>query len=169
MRALLIVSAGLIATSAVAQTAPPSTWPLDSGSRVRVVAVGIGERARTGTLVSTSPDTLVVNEPRNAAFTVAATDVVKLDVSRGKRTHRAKGALIGLLAGAAGGALLGTATYSPPKCTTGDWCFDFGQEFAASAGALLGGIVGTLVGYSIGASPRDIWEPVSVPAREVRR
>ncbi|HJQ12568.1 MAG TPA: hypothetical protein VJ840_16160 [Gemmatimonadaceae bacterium] len=166
MRTLLVMLTTSLATSsAIAQTSPTIAWPVDSGSRVRIVAVGIGDRARVGTLVSTSPDTLVVNERKSTAFTVAAPDVVRLEVSRGTRTYRAKGTLIGLLAGAAGGALLGTATYSPAKCTTGEWCLDMGQEFAAAGGAVLGAIVGTLVGYSIGASPRDIWEAVPLPSR----
>ncbi len=76
MRAgMAVLFMALSATSLIAQTPSSGTgeadvvktisWPLDSGSRVRVLSAGIGRRL-SGTLVSTSADTLVVQRPRTA-------------------------------------------------------------------------------------------------------
>ena len=129
------------------------------------MAVGIGDRVRTGTLLSTSPDSMVIQEPKNVAFSVATKDVLRLEVVRGQQTHKLKGTVIGFLSGAALGALLGAATYKPSKCPGATWCLDFGEEFNVAGGAVVGAGAGTLIGLMIGAAPRDKWATVAVPSR----
>jgi len=167
MRRLMMVAVYTVLAfgTAAAQDVTGVGWPLDSGSRVRILSASLGARFREGTVAFASNDSMVVKPRKDSAFSVATRQITTLQVARGTHTSKARYALIGLFFGALGGAAIGSATYSPPKCTTGDWCFDFGEEFATAGGAIVGALIGTVGGAIWGSSPRDTWVPVAVPSR----
>jgi hypothetical protein len=163
LRILAICALGL-ANGALAQTGTIVAWPIDSGSVVRVSGSTLGSEVRRGTLVATTPDSLVIVPKDQTAFSVHTATISKLEVMRGTHTAKAKYALVGLLIGAAGGAALGASTYSD-SCGQAEFCLDFGRGFAAASGAVLLGAVGALIGTINGASPKETWIPVLVPSR----
>ena len=161
---LLAFVATLVApTQLVGQVDPVSTWPIDSGTRVRIVSPVLGSRAATGKVVSTNPDTLLFRwDKRSAPTAIATPSIIKLEVARGTHTTKLKGSLIGLMLGAMTGAAIGAATYSP-SCN--GFCFDLGQGFVAAAGGLVGGAGGAIVGALVGSRQSDTWVPVTMPGR----
>ncbi len=163
MRKLLSIVV-LIPTFAAAQARVP-TWPLDSGSRIRVLSAVFGDQSQIGTLISTRADTVLFRPAANLTpFAVTTSNIVKLDVARGRHQQKAKGALIGFLVGAAGGAALAAATTKPPDCSNGCTIGDLTRGQTAVIGGALGAIGGTLVGTLIGALlGADTWVPVAVP------
>ncbi len=163
LRVLAICAVGL-ANTALAQSGSMAGWPVDSGSIVRVSASTVGPELRRGTLVSTTPDSLVIAPKDQRAFSVRTANISKLEVMRGTHTAKAKYALVGLLIGVAGGAALGASTYSD-SCGQAEFCLDFGRGFAAASGAVLLGAVGALIGTINGASPKETWVPVPLPSR----
>lgn len=170
MRTLALVAIWmlLLVKTATAQGSPTVAWPIDSGSKVRVLSSALGPHFRTGILESATTDFVRIRPQTAEPVTLATQDIKRLDVSRGTYTRKAAGALLGLTLGALGGALLAAATYSPPRCdsNTNVWCFEFFDRGAsAMLGGALGGLLGTITGLIIGASPKDNWVPVTMPAR----
>ena len=166
--AWVAISMFCLVNSAAAQTSTAVAWPIDSGSKVRVLSSALGPRFRTGILESATSDSVVIRPPRAEPVTLATHGIERLDVARGTHTRKASGALLGLTLGALGGAVLAAATYSPPRCdrNTDSWCFEFFDQGAtAMFGGALGGLLGAITGLIIGASPRDNWVPVSMPPR----
>jgi hypothetical protein len=162
--ALMIPAAGF------SQMPVPAEARVDAGSRVRIAAPVFGTGKQIGTVVSVTRDTLVLRQGASTMNrSVATSDITTMEVSWEKHTHKAKGALWGLLIGAAGGAIAGYATYSEPKCV--DWgCIlpYFGpssKQGSAVYGGVLGGIVGTLVGTLVGQYATDVWVPGTVGTR----
>lgn len=155
----------MFANIAVGQTTAVAEWPLDSGSKVRVLAATLGPHFRSGTLVSTSEESILIATGKNGDLTVPTDKITMIAVARGTHTSKAKYMFAGLVLGGLAGALVGAASYSPTKCTTGEWCFDMGQEFSVAAGAILFGGAGAVVGLIAGASPKDNWISVPLPAR----
>jgi len=157
-----VIVVGLVPGLAAAQNAPAAEWPLDSGSKVRILSAVLGDRFQSGTLISTRADTLLFRPAGGLTpFTITTPNIVKLEVARGHHQKKAKGALIGLLVGAAGGAASAAASYRP--CN--DFCIlDFGRGGTAAIGGALGGISGALIGTLVGALVgADTWVPVAVP------
>ena len=170
MRRLTLVAIWmfLLVKAAAGQNSPAAGWPIDSGSKVRVLSSALGPRFRTGILESATTDFVRIRPQAAEPVTLATPDIKRLDVSRGTYTRKAAGALLGLTLGALGGAVLAAATYSPPRCDSNydGWCMEFFDRGAtAMLGGALGGLVGTIAGLIVGASPRDHWVPVSIPAR----
>ena len=161
---LLLCVATLVAPTQLAgQVDPVPTWPIDSGTRVRIVSPVLGRRVATGRVISTNPDTLFFRwDKRSAPTAIATPSIIRLDVARGTHTTKLKGSLIGLFLGATTGALIGAATYRP-SCN--GFCFDLGEGFAAAAGGLVGGAGGAIVGALVGSRQSDKWVPVTVPSR----
>ena len=163
-RVLVILSVVVVLTALPASSPAQSTTslatPIAAGTRVRVSAVQ-RRNAITGVVVSHSADSLVVKSDKDSStVALASAQVAQVDVSRGRRTKKLKGAAIGLLSGASIGALVGYATYKEPPCrTSGGFCFDFGPEFEAAAGATMLGAVGVLVGTVVGSFEREQWRP----------
>jgi hypothetical protein len=154
----------LLAPVAVRPQAPPSAeWPVAAGSRVKILSPVLGERAQTGNVVSAAADTLVFRQARDAASVAIATpNIVKIEVSRGTHTRKAKGALLGFLIGAAAGAAIGAAAYKKPKPC--GFCFlQDTRAFDTTLGGVLGGVIGTGIGVIVGARQTDTWVPVAVP------
>ena len=167
-RALVALWTFVLVKAAAAQDSPAVAWPIDSGSKVRVLSSALGPRFRTGILESATPGFVVIRPQKAGAFTLATGDIKRLDVARGTYTRKAAGALLGLTLGALGGAVLAAATYSPPRCdrNVDSWCIEFFDRGAtAMLGGALGGLLGTFAGLIVGASPRDNWVPITMPAR----
>lgn len=162
LKAFSITTLWLAPVLSAAQTPRTAQWPLDSGSRVKVLSPLFGQRS--GIVVSTVADTLTFRPRRDAAsIAVAAPSIAKLEVSSGTYRYGAiKGLAFGFVAGAVVGAVLGAATYSPSSCQ--EFCLlDRGGSAGLAAGLL--GITGGLVGLLIGAAPHDKWVPVALPSR----
>jgi hypothetical protein len=155
------------AVSGAQATAPGSDWPLAAGARVRVLSSALGWRAKTGSVVSATSDTLVFLPSKQSVPTALSTPkIVSIEVAQGTRTHKLQGALLGLFVGGVAGAIMASMSYKPARCQTGSDCFDvLGQGGEAAAGGILGGLTGLLVGSMIGNRQTDNWVPVAVPAR----
>jgi hypothetical protein len=149
-----------------AQASPNPNWPLTPGLRVRILSPALGWRPKTGSVVSATSDTLVFLPAKQSISTALATPkIAAIEVARGTRTHKLQGAMLGLLAGAAAGAIISSATYKPPKCAADTWCFDvLGQGGETAIGGMLGGLLGILVGSVVGNRETDNWVPVQVPS-----
>jgi len=164
---ILALCATLATHAASAQTARVTQWPLDSGRLVRIRVATLGPSLRRGTLTSTTADSITIEPPRVGRFSVGLDQITRLEVLQESHTAKAKYTMIGLLVGAAGGALLCAATYSPSKCDPSvTFCIEvFDRSASAAMGAVLLGAVGGLVGLMAGASPKETWAPVPIPAR----
>ncbi len=149
----------------------PAEARVDAGSRVRIAAPVFGTGKQIATVVSVTRDTLVLRQGASTINrSVATSDITTMEVSWEQHTHKAKGAIWGLLIGAGGGAVAGYLSYSKPKP-----CVDFsciGDIFGPSSrdsdavlGGVLGGIVGTLVGTLVGMHATDAWVPGTVGTR----
>lgn len=166
LRFILILCAVALLTPAraAAQPGPIPEWPIAPGSRVRILSPVLGDKAKTGTVVSSTSDTIFFRPAKQATATALGTpSIVKIEVARGKHTHTKQGVLIGLTLGALGGAVLASATYKnncPTSCLV-----IMGKGSTAVIGGLLGGFVGTFVGGMLGSRPIDTWVSVSVPQR----
>jgi hypothetical protein len=154
---------------APAQTPVNPEWPVQAGSRVRILSPVFGDERQTVTVVSSTGNALVYRQNAQAApQTLSSTAITHMEISTGTRAHKAKGALIGLVAGAAIGGILGYATWQRPTCKNpnqllGCLAIDFGRGGDAAFAGGLGGILGTIVGALIGTQQRDTWVPVTVP------
>lgn len=165
--ALLTPVAGLT------QTVAPDDTRVDVGSRVRIAAPVFGSRQKqVATVVSVTPDTVVLRFGATIPVrSLAASDIASLEVTRGKHTRKAKGAIWGLLIGAGTGAVLGYALYEEPTCESQEFfgcIYFFGPGSAganAAVSAVAGGLVGALVGTLIGTRATDSWVPGTLPAR----
>ena len=164
---VLVAALAVPALSAAQAADPVPDWPLAPGLRVRILSPALGWRPKTGSVVSATSDTLVFLPAKQSISTALSTPTIAaIEVARGTRTHKLQGAMLGLFAGAAAGAILASATYKPPKCQTDTWCMDlWGQGGDTAAGGVLGGLLGMLVGAIVGDRQTDNWVPVTVPAR----
>jgi len=162
------MTVGLIPALAATQSSsaqwPVTNWPLDSGSKVRILSAVLGDQFQKGTVISTKADSVVFRPASQLTpFSIATNNIVKLELARGSHQRKAKGALIGFLVGAAGGAALAAATYKRTPCS---WVciFDFSRGQTAFLGGTLGALGGTLVGTLLGAAmPAETWVPVAIP------
>jgi hypothetical protein len=160
----ILCSAALVApTVSAAQAGPVLDWPIVPGSRVRILSPVLGDQKETGSVVSATSDTLVFRPATlSTAFPIATPNIVGIEVARGTHSRKVKGALLGFLAGAGAGAIIGYASYKRPACS-GGFCLDFGPGFDAALASGLGGILGTVAGTIVGARQTDTWVPVAIP------
>jgi hypothetical protein len=153
------------------QVYQPDIMKVDTGSRVRIAAPIFGTKKEVGTVFSLTRDTLVLRRGASTAFqSVATSDITALEVSSGTHTNKAKGALWGLLVGAAGGGILGYTMYSPPKCDNQVFgCIVLiGPDSKGSNAvfsAVAGGVFGMLAGTLFGMHASETWVPGTVGAR----
>lgn len=159
----ILCSAALVApTLSAAQAGPILDWPIAPGSRVRILSPVLGDQKETGSVVSATSDTLVFRPVKlSTGFAIATPNIVGIEVARGTHSRKLKGALLGFLAGAGAGAIVGYATYKPTPCN--GFCIDFGPGFDAALAGGLGGILGIVAGTIFGARQTDTWVPVAVP------
>jgi len=155
----------------LSQSSQPQEIRVDTGSRVRIAAPIFGPEKQVGTVVSLSRDTLGLRQGASTASRLVATsDITALEVSSGRHTRKAKGALWGLLIGASSGAVLGYTMYKEPDCTNqGFGCIDIIGPHSKSENAVwsgvAGGILGLVVGTLVGMSSTETWAPGVVGAR----
>ena len=156
---------------AMSQTSASDPPNVDAGSRVRIAAPVFGGKKQVATVVSVTGDSLVLRQGASTTYrSVAKSDITGLEVSRGTYTRKQKGALLGLLIGAATGAAVGYASYQKPKPCEGFACIGdiFGPStrgFNVGLGASMGGLLGAAVGALVGMSARDSWVPATVAAK----
>jgi len=135
-------------TSTTAQEQPP----VESGARIRVTAPSVFSDRIVGTVVSWENEQLVLDALRGT-LTFPIDSIIKLEISRGKKSYVEEGALIGLLVGGLSGYLgCGRAIKPCDK-----------RALAAAILAVPGVALGAIVGA--GVSP-TIWE--EVPASQLR-
>jgi hypothetical protein len=155
-----VLAIGLVPALAAAQ-APIAQWPIDSGARVRVFSPAAGPKFVTGSLVTTTTDSVVIRPAKSAGSIAFGTpSIERFEVARGTHTRKTKGAFLGLVFGALAGAVTGAASYDASKCN--EICIDSPGLDAALGGILLGS-VGALIGAFVGSRPTDTWVPVAVP------
>lgn len=133
---VVVACAVLALTPRVSGQEPPA------GARVRVQTSGPDERPLIGRLEQLAEDRLVLRVKDQAEpVVIARADVVKLEVSQGRRVG--KGALIGAGCGAAAGAAFAIAVCRPGvDCDPGGYALLFGGT-AAGLGAVVGAIAGS--------------------------
>ena len=154
----------------LAQTPSSPERIVQAGSRVRILSPVFGDKTQTGTVVSSSPESLVFRlSAESPPQTLSTSTITRMDVSIGTRAHKMKGALIGFATGALVGGVVTYATWQRPTCKDpnggfGCIAFDFGRsgDAAFAAGGI--GILGTIVGALIGTQHRDSWAPVITTA-----
>jgi len=144
---------------------------LETNARIRVTE--LAGRRLVGRLAAASDTSLTV-ALRDKTVVVPREALTKLEVCR-RPSRKTRGAGIGLLVGAASGALLGYSEgrrgYALPLCSFLPPCDSVGHEFdhraedAVSYGLVLGAL-----GAGIGAAvaPGDWWETVGVGGIGVR-
>jgi hypothetical protein len=173
MRLISTLCAVVLMTPTVgsSQMSQPDVIRVDTGSRVRITAPVFGPKKQVGTVVSFTHDTLVFRQGASTSLhPVATSDITALEVSSGKHTNKAKGALWGLVIGAGSGAILGYALYKKPTCDNQLFgCFDIlgpsSRGGDAAFSAALGGILGLLAGTLFGTHATETWVPGTVGAR----
>ena len=160
MIARRIFAAGFVISLGPGTAAAQATGysPLQIGDRIRLTT-SWSSSATKGTLVAADDAALTVaregRETSQQKF--ARSEIVKLEVARGKKSHWMAGSLVGLL----GGLALTAAYCTNPspfggECSSGDY---------AAVGALFGGI-GAASGALVGVLIRtDRWK--AVPADRI--
>ena len=127
---------------------------LESGHRVRVHLSQPRSKV-TGHVVRVTADTLVIipDEGGHQEMTLSAANIRRLDLSRGQRSRKGRGALVGLLAGAVGGSVALAAFCGDGGCI-GAWPL---------LGLIPGGaLVGAGIGFGVGSLIRtERWQAVS--------
>ena len=136
---------------------------LKPGTRIRVTSDSGSPRDRIGMLVSMDSDSLHFRTAKDSSLTSVATgSLVRLELSKGRKSNAGRGAFIGALVGVGSGLLLGILASAEEDGS--DSYYDVGPEDVFAATALLGA-AGAGVGALIGAtSHRDRWEPVPLPS-----
>src|SRR6266850_233893 len=143
--ALLLVALSALARGVAAQ----DTLAIERGERVRLT-LSSGRSAVVGVLVTQDRDSLRVR-PRPDAPPVAfpRAGVTSVEASLGRHGHAGTGALVGLVAGGAAGAALGSSCEGDFLCP------------GTGGGALLLGGTGLLFGALVGVFVRsERWESV---------
>lgn len=163
MKCAALIFVGLIGTAVAgfAQTPTSTSWPPPAGTRARIVSPVFGGEKEIGTIESVTDDAVQFRAEGVSSVSLKPSQITMIEVSSGTHTAKAKWAAIGFIAGAAAGAAIGSATYTP--CRDSFACIgDIGGRkgsigFGALVGALTGGIAGTLWG----ARRHETWTPVS--------
>ncbi len=137
---------------------------LAPGARVRLYAsqTADGRYGRfVGRIVRWVPDSLTLKPEDDLPVVVPVASINRLEGSRGRKSNSAEGAGIGLLVGAATGAIIGLA--SDTDCGGFGPC---GAEEVAALAVVFGGL-GGVIGLIIGASTTtERW--VEVPLDRLR-
>jgi hypothetical protein len=131
-----------------------------SPQRVRVTAPGFTADPVVGDLVAIDDDTITVVKSGTNKILVPIHAVTRFEVRR-RPGRKLMGLGIGLLGGAAIGALLGEAS---DDCTSGADPLSEGfceglEDLATPAYAVLGGLIGAGVGFLV--APGEQWEAVN--------
>ena len=152
MKRFSIISLAVLALTPLTSTTAQEQSPVESGARIRVTAPSVFSDRIVGTVVSWESGQLVLDALRGT-LTFPIDSIIKLEISRGKKSYVEEGALIGLLVGGISG-YLGCGRVIKP-CDK--------RALAAAILAVPGVVLGAIVGAA--ASP-TIWE--EVPASQLR-
>ncbi len=110
VRPVLSVLVPLTALSAQEQP------PVEAGSRIRVTAPTVGADKLVGMCVEVDATRLRVQaEDQASPLTISLTDVTRLEVSQGRKSHAIKGLVLGSVSGAGVGAVLGLLASDDPN------------------------------------------------------
>ena len=131
----------------------------DSGSRVRVSSAILGVGRQVGTIRSLSRDSLVLQRGGTTAA-IAISDISRIEVSTGRKTHAAAHAGGGLLIGGLVGIAFGALTFEENSLIGPQTR----SESAFLAGAVLGGL-GAIIGFVGGSIPSEKWVPATIASR----
>jgi len=153
-----------------AQTTEAAVPP---GSRIRVTANSARYAPQLGVLQAWQPESLVLDRPGLEPLTVALPDVIKLEISRGKKGHWLTGTLVGTAVGIGAGLIIANASSvtgeSPNDPLTGfaaavsEQGMDMSIVLVSTvAGAGLGALVGSLI-------RTESWEEIPMPAGSAPR
>ncbi len=137
---------------------------LHVGEVVRVELRGQRGASYVGRLLACEHDSLVLAARglTSSAVSFAGSDISRTWVSDRDSRRTAEGLAIGLVAGAAMGAVANSA------CVLGA-CFDLVARPSATTGAMVGGAVGLVVGAIVGSTRvRHHWRPVEWPPAVAR-
>lgn len=155
--ASLSLVAALFAIPAAAQSTARNNLPVAAGERVRGTT---SSQRVAGTLLSVTADSLLLSDGGGRTTALARSDLTRLEVSSGVRTHKLVYGSIGLALGAVTGLALGGWSAS------GSDDGDLGpvQAVATATGAVAGAMVGALVGGAagvfLGARGKERWQAV---------
>ena len=108
MPATVLGLAALISVRDVAAQSTPKPAFDDAGPRVRITQAGVGRR--TGLLLVFAPDSVVAEWPSGAAEAIPRSSITKMELSRGRKRFPIRGAVAGVVVGAAMGRLLSMST-----------------------------------------------------------
>jgi hypothetical protein len=154
MRSSFSVLVALMALSLAASRglAQPQRTDLETGARVRLTSPTLRSDQQVVRIVSLTSDTVAFRSDQNPTIrSLALNDISAVEVSLGERRRTGQGAIIGFLAGAAIGGVLGY-TIADESCVP--TVFGCGEIFSPgeSAGVLglVGGAAGLLVGTTMG-------------------
>ena len=131
---------------------------LAPGAHVRIERSTCCLGAERGTLVSVSADSLVMRDSRSGALVALPwAELSSVAVGRRVGSHALAGAGLGLLGGAALGAVIGYN--SNGSSCVGECYEDANAILGGVGGAALGLVTGIVIGKLI---PRERWEPVAL-------
>lgn len=152
MRVLVFLLLCVLAGPASSQSVRIDALSLQSGARARILGP---------TVASTSPDSLRYSMDGGLnTRSVAWQQISKMDASMGRHTNVGRGAGIGFLVGAIGGAAFGAATASGVDGRNrGPMAALVGLPMGA-----LGGFMGAVLGL---AGRTEDWVPVTLPRTPV--
>lgn len=154
----------VLAATASAQESRGLPSEVQPGVRVRAVSPAAG--TVTGRVTAVQGDDFLVARDRLAdTVRLSASQLSSLDLSVGRHKRRWRGAGVGLLGGAALGAVIGAATYRKPDCSGATYFCDLNRGFDAAFGAVVFGGIGAATGALVGAGKADDWKPLALPAR----
>lgn len=141
-------------------------FQLEPGARVRLISPTLQSDQQIVRILSAGRDTVVFRSERNPVTrSLALNEISAVEVSLGERRRTRRGAVIGLLSGAAIGGIAGYVAYEP--CT--GFCLTLGSNSAAgdaAIGGAVGGVLGLLVGTTIGwLSKSEKWQRVQLNTR----
>jgi hypothetical protein len=170
--ALPLVALFVLASPASSRVDP--ALPVAPGERVRVTVLvrvapdsfstrGLELRQRfVGTLRAVEPGGLTLHTGSGASDTLVLSraTISGLEVRRGRHSRAGRGAIIGLIAGVAGGVVLTSAIGS--DSSSDGWRTDYtapGMAVFALAGLSVGALVGS-------GSHTDRWQHADLPAAE---
>lgn len=138
--------------------------PFEPGAWVSISAPDCGVRSLVGTFTAYEGGNVGVKpDQEQSSVWVPLTSVTNFKRSSGLKSSAGTGALIGLLAGGAVGAVVGVATYE--ECHAVGFMACFMSPNSAGEQAVLGGLAGLLFGGGLGALigafvKTDRWEEV---------
>jgi hypothetical protein len=163
MKRLALIFVGLVGTAVagLAQTPGAASWPPAAGVRARILSPVLGGERQVGTVESVTGDTLRFRPEGMSSVSLKPSDITMIEVNTGSHTAKAKWAAIGFLAGAAAGAGIAAATYTPCKDSFACIGDIGGRSGSIGLGAIFGALTGGIAGTLWGAQRHETWAPVS--------